>query len=50
MRMWLAKEKKYGRFSLRKRNRDTAIDKAKKQLALRAQEGRCELTTAKHGG
>ena len=31
MRMWLAKEKKYARFSLRTRNRDTAIDKAKKQ-------------------
>jgi integrase len=31
MRMWLQKEKKYARFSLRTRNRDTAIDKAKKQ-------------------
>lgn len=31
MRMWLRKEKKYARFSLRTRNRDTAIDKAKKQ-------------------
>ncbi len=30
MRMWLAKEGKYARFSLRTRNRDTAIDKAKK--------------------
>jgi integrase len=30
MRMWLGKEKKYARFSLRTRNRDTAIDKAKK--------------------
>jgi len=30
MRMWLAKERKYARFSLRTRNRDTAIDKAKK--------------------
>ena len=30
MRMWLSKEKKYARFSLRTRNRDTAIDKAKK--------------------
>jgi integrase len=30
MRMWLAKEKKYARFSLKTRNRDTAIDKAKK--------------------
>jgi integrase len=28
--MWLGKEKKYARFSLRTRNRDTAIDKAKK--------------------
>lgn len=31
MRMWLGKEKKYARFSLRTRNRDTAIDKAKKR-------------------
>jgi integrase len=31
MRMWLGKEKKYARFSLRTRNRDTAINKAKKQ-------------------
>ncbi len=31
MRMWLSKEKKYARFSLKTRNRDTAIDKAKKQ-------------------
>ena len=30
MRIWLGKEKKYARFSLRTRNRDTAIDKAKK--------------------
>jgi len=30
MRMWLEKEKKYARFSLRTRNRDTAIDKGKK--------------------
>ncbi|MCX7185819.1 MAG: site-specific integrase [Methylophilales bacterium] len=30
MRMWLGKEKKYARFSLRTRNRDTAIAKAKK--------------------
>jgi len=29
--MWLGKEKKYARFSLRTRNRDTAIDKAKKK-------------------
>lgn len=31
MRMWLGKEKKYARFSLKTRNRDTAIDKAKKR-------------------
>ena len=31
MRMWLTKEKKYARFSLRTRNRDTAEAKAKKQ-------------------
>ena len=31
MRMWLAKEKKYARFSMRTRNRDTAEAKAKKQ-------------------
>ncbi len=30
MRMWLTKESKYARFSLKTRNRDTAIDKAKK--------------------
>jgi integrase len=30
MRMWLAKEQKYARFSLKTRNRDTAVDKAKK--------------------
>ena len=30
MRMWLAKEKKYARFSLKTRNKHTAIDKAKK--------------------
>lgn len=30
MRMWLQNEKKYARFSLRTRNRATAIDKAKK--------------------
>lgn len=30
MRMWLEKEKKYARFSLKTRNRDTAEDKAKK--------------------
>lgn len=31
MRMWLAKEKKYARFSLRTTNRDTAQDRAKKR-------------------
>ena len=30
MRMWLATEHKYARFSLRTKNKDTAIDKAKK--------------------
>jgi integrase len=30
MRLWLAKEKKYARFSLRTRNKATALDKAKK--------------------
>ena len=30
MRMWLTKEQKYARFSLRTRNQSTAIDKAKK--------------------
>jgi integrase len=30
MRMWLTQERKYARFSLRTRNRHTAIDKAKK--------------------
>ena len=29
MRMWLSKEKKYARFSLKTRNKTTAIDKAK---------------------
>ncbi len=29
MRLWLAKESKYARFSLKTRNRSTAIDKAK---------------------
>jgi len=32
MRMWLTKENKYARFSLRTTNRDTAIDKAKKHF------------------
>lgn len=30
MRMWLAKEQKYARFSLKTRNKDTAVEKAKK--------------------
>jgi len=30
MRIWLTEERKYARFSLKTRNRDTAIDKAKK--------------------
>jgi len=30
MRMWLQSEKKYARFSLKTKNRSTAIDKAKK--------------------
>jgi integrase len=34
MRMWLGKEKKYARFSLKTRNKDTAIDKAKKQYHI----------------
>ncbi len=42
MRMWLGKERKYARFSLRTRNRDTAIDKAKKQYH--------ELKAAELGG
>lgn len=42
MRMWLVKERKYARFSLKTRNRDTAIDKAKKQYH--------ELKAAELGG
>lgn len=39
MRMWLEKERRYARFSLRTRNRDTAIDKAKKHYhELKAME------------
>lgn len=34
MRMWLTKERKYARFSLRTRNKDTALDKAKKQYHM----------------
>jgi hypothetical protein len=30
IRIWIGKEKKYARFSLRTRNRDTAVDKAMK--------------------
>jgi len=29
LRMWLAKERKYARFSLKTRNKSTAVDKAK---------------------
>jgi hypothetical protein len=32
LRMWLNAERKYARFSLKTRNRDTAIDKAKKHF------------------
>ena len=42
MRMWLGMEKKYARFSLRTRNRDTAEAKAKKQYH--------ELKAAELGG
>ena len=39
MKMWLPKEKKYARFSLKTRNKDTAIDKAKKHYHdIKAQE------------
>jgi integrase len=52
MRMWLAKEKKYARFSLRTRNRDTAEAKAKKHYhELMAQQlaGKTYFSmTAKH--
>ena len=53
MRMWLAKEKKYARFSLRTRNRDTAIDKAKKyyhELMAKQLAGKTYFSmTAKQG-
>ncbi len=53
MRMWLAKEKKYARFSLRTRNRDTAIDKAKKhfyELMAQQMDGKTYFSkTAKQG-
>jgi integrase len=42
MRMWLVKEQKYARFSLRTRNKDTAADKAKKHFY--------ELKTLEHTG
>jgi hypothetical protein len=46
MRMWLGKEKKYARFSLRTRNRDTAIDKAKKYYhELMALAGQSNMAT-----
>ena len=44
MRMWLTKERKYARFSLRTRNRDTAIDKAKKHYHERLLSVLYELT------
>ncbi len=44
--MWLGKEKKYARFSLRTRNRDTAIDKAKKKYhELMALAGHSNMAT-----
>lgn len=52
-RMWLEKEKKYARFSLKTRNRDTAIDKAKKhyhQLMALQLEGKSYFSnTTKQG-
>lgn len=42
MRMWLAKEQKYARFSLKTRNKDTALEKAKKHFY--------ELKTLEHTG
>jgi len=53
MRMWLTKERKYARFSLRTRNRDTAIDKAKKhyhELMAKQLAGKTYFSmTAKQG-
>ena len=53
MRMWLTKEKKYARFSLRTRNRDTALDKAKKhyhELMAQQYAGKTYFSkTAKQG-
>jgi integrase len=53
MRMWLAKERKYARFSLKTQNRDTAIDKAKKQyhvLIAQQEAGRTYFSkTTKQG-
>lgn len=46
MRMWLTKEKKYARFSLKTRNRETAIDKAKKYYhELMALAGHSNMAT-----
>lgn len=42
MRMWLIKEQKYARFSLRTRNKDTALEKAKKRFY--------EIKTLEHTG
>jgi integrase len=53
MRMWLTKEKKYARFSLRTRNRDTAEAKAKKyyhELMAQQLSGKTYFSmTAKQG-
>lgn len=39
MRMWLTKERKYARFSLKTKNKDTALEKAKKHyIELMAQQ------------
>lgn len=53
MRMWLSMEKKYARFSLKTRSRDTAIDKAKKyfhELMAQQNAGKTYFSmTAKQG-
>ncbi|MDE1892524.1 MAG: tyrosine-type recombinase/integrase [Betaproteobacteria bacterium] len=53
MRMWLSKEGKYARFSLRTRNKDTALDKAKKyyhELMAKQLAGKTYFSlTAKQG-
>ena len=53
MRMWLEKERKYARFSLRTRNKSTAIDKAKKYyhelMALQLSGKKYFSKTAKEG-